>query len=161
VDDLDALLKQIDALRADPDSRPADIARVKAKIDRVIERRNARLRVIERRNARLQRGPAQHWHPMEDPANWWSPDRQAPAEPRGSSRRTIPQAVKVAVAARDNGRCQCVARGCHGHSGMCGSTVEPHFDHVTPWSKGGTDTVGNLQILCGPCNRRKGADNIT
>jgi hypothetical protein len=153
VDDLGALLKQIDALRADPDSRPADIARVKAKIDRVIDRRNARLQ------AEL-RGPAQHWHPMEDPANWWSPDRQALAEPRGSSRRTIAQAVKVAVAARDNGRCQCVARRCHGHSGMCGSTVEPHFDHVIPWSKGGTDTVGNLQILCGPCNRRKGADNI-
>lgn len=28
------------------------------------------------------------------------------------------------------------------------------FDHVHPWSKGGLTTVENLQLLCGPCNRR-------
>jgi hypothetical protein len=76
------------------------------------------------------------------------------------NRKAIPQAVKVAVAARDGGRCQCRAGTC-GHRGICGSTKEPHYDHVIPWSKGGADTVENLQILCGPCNRRKGADNIT
>jgi len=47
MDDLEAelmaQLRQIDALRSDPDSRPADIARVKAKIDRVIDRRNRQL----------------------------------------------------------------------------------------------------------------------
>ncbi len=84
----------------------------------------------------------------------------APAVPKG--RRAIPQAVKVAVAARDSGQCQCRAGfACHRYSGVCGSTDEPHYDHIIPWSKGGTDTADNLQILCGPCNRRKGADNIT
>jgi len=86
--------------------------------------------------ARVRRGTGRD---MADPANWWSPERQASDEPRGSRRRAIPQAVKVAVAARDNGRCQCTARGCHGYSGMCGSTEEPHFDHIIPWSRGGVD----------------------
>lgn len=78
------------------------------------------------------------------------------------TRQAIPQAVKVAVAARDHGQCQCRAgTTCHGYPEVCGSTLEPHFDHVIAWSRGGADTVANLQILCGPCNRRKGADDIT
>ena len=33
-----------------------------------------------------------------------------------------------------------------------------HFevDHVVPQSRGGTDNIGNLQLLCGSCNRIKG-----
>lgn len=60
--------------------------------------------------------------------------------------RSIPQDVKVAVAARDHGRCR-----------QCGSTQDLHFDHVIPWSKGGANTVNNIQLLCGSCNRSKSA----
>ena len=49
---------------------------------------------------------------------------------------------------------------CHGYPQLCGSVLDPHFDHVIAWSKGGADTITNLQILCGPCNHRKGADDI-
>lgn len=38
---------------------------------------------------------------------------------------------------------------------QCGSTDDLTLDHVRPRSKGGTNHYGNLQTLCGPCNRRK------
>ena len=73
-----------------------------------------------------------------------------PAQPLGErNSRVIPQDVKIAAAARDGGRCR-----------QCGSTADLHFDHVIPWSKGGANTLGNIQLLCGTCNRRKGADDI-
>jgi len=62
----------------------------------------------------------------------------------GRVRRHIPQHVKETVMLRDGGRCV-----------YCGSAEQLEFDHVIPHSRGGADTVGNLQILCLPCNRRK------
>lgn len=75
------------------------------------------------------------------------PPPDAPLGQRNS--RVIPQDVKIAVAARDGGRCR-----------QCGSAEDLHFDHVIPWSKGGANTVANIQLLCGRCNRAKGADDI-
>ena len=72
------------------------------------------------------------------------------AAPVGERTRAIPQDVKIEVAARDGGRCR-----------QCGSNKELHFDHVIPWSKGGANTADNIQLLCGTCNRRKGADDIS
>lgn len=64
--------------------------------------------------------------------------------------RVIPQDVKIAVSARDQGKCV-----------RCGATKDLHFDHKVPWSRGGTNTVNNIQLMCGACNRRKGADDIS
>lgn len=58
--------------------------------------------------------------------------------------RSIPQWVKIAVATRDGGTC----RG-------CGSDYELQYDHVIPFSRGGSSDVNNIQLLCGRCNRRK------
>jgi hypothetical protein len=97
--------------------------------------------------------PPPGWQPdpswPQPPPGWqfWVPDDQAPVGERNT--RSIPQDVKIAVAARDGGRCR-----------QCGSATDLHFDHVIPWSKGGANTVANIQLLCGPCNRRKGADDI-
>lgn len=39
----------------------------------------------------------------------------------------------------------------------CGSDQELQIDHIHPIARGGTSETQNLQVLCGPCNRRKGA----
>ena len=44
-----------------------------------------------------------------------------------------------------------------GHKCMsCGSTEHLCIDHVAPVSKGGTSADDNLQVLCLPCNTKKG-----
>jgi hypothetical protein len=68
------------------------------------------------------------------------------AAPRPASRTAIPDDVKQFVFARDGGRCR-----------QCGSTSDLQFDHVIPVVLGGGPSPDNLQLLCGPCNRRKGA----
>lgn len=69
------------------------------------------------------------------------------SQPRSAVvRGAIPDDVKQMVWMRDGGRCR-----------NCGNTSELQFDHVIPSSVGGASTPENLQILCGPCNRRKGA----
>jgi hypothetical protein len=69
------------------------------------------------------------------------------ATPREESEhsRVIPTAVKLAVWARDHGQCR-----------VCGSTASLHFDHIIPYSKGGSsETADNIQILCGKHNLAK------
>jgi len=34
--------------------------------------------------------------------------------------------------------------------------VHLHYDHIVPFSRNGTDTVNNIQLLCEPCNLAKG-----
>ena len=66
--------------------------------------------------------------------------------PRGQVRGAIPDDLKQYVWLRDEGRCR-----------QCGNRHELQYDHIIPVSMGGSTTAENLQILCGPCNRRKGA----
>lgn len=70
----------------------------------------------------------------------------APEQPTRFRRGAIPAEVKQYVWARDGGRCT-----------LCGSVTELQYDHIIPVSRGGSSEPENLQILCGPCNRRKGA----
>jgi hypothetical protein len=63
----------------------------------------------------------------------------------GARRRIIPSNVKLEVWKRDGGRCA-----------LCGATDELHFDHIVPFSKGGTSlTVENVQLLCARHNLQK------
>ena len=60
-------------------------------------------------------------------------------------RRIIPTWVKLEVWKRDEGKCV-----------KCGSTDELHFDHILPYSKGGTSiTPENVQLLCVRHNLQK------
>lgn len=63
-----------------------------------------------------------------------------------SKRPHIAQDVKVLVWQRDGGRCV-----------TCDSQSNLEFDHIIPLAMGGSNTARNLQLLCEPCNRRKGA----
>jgi hypothetical protein len=99
------------------------------------------------------------------PSPGWQPDPSWPPPPPGwqlwipvppacgavgeRNTRVIPQDVKIAVSVRDQGMCV-----------QCGSREDLHYDHKIPWSRGGTNTVNNIQLLCGACNRIKGADDI-
>lgn len=60
--------------------------------------------------------------------------------------RNISSEVKRAVYERDGGCCV-----------QCGSNEDIEYDHDLPFSKGGSNTVNNIQILCFRCNREKGA----
>ncbi len=59
--------------------------------------------------------------------------------------RVIPSAVKAEVYARDGARCV-----------LCGETDNLHFDHILPFSKGGTSLLTeNIQLLCARHNLEK------
>lgn len=52
-----------------------------------------------------------------------------------------------------------VFRRSGGYCVECGATEQLQVDHIIPWSIGGATSPENLQVLCGPCNRRK-SDNV-
>ncbi|MDG2319769.1 MAG: HNH endonuclease [Rhodospirillaceae bacterium] len=61
--------------------------------------------------------------------------------------RTIPGEIQREVYERDKGKCV-----------ECGSQENLHFDHILPFSKGGSSkTSSNIQLLCAKHNLQKGA----
>ena len=60
-------------------------------------------------------------------------------------REAIPRAVQREVWQRDGGRCV-----------ECATKEKLCFDHIVPFSRGGSNSVRNLQLLCELCNLSKG-----
>ena len=58
--------------------------------------------------------------------------------------RYISQTTKKVVYSRDEGTCQC-----------CGGYEYLEYDHISPFSCGGSSDVSNIQLLCRKCNRSK------
>lgn len=78
------------------------------------------------------------------PVNWQVGSTYRPAFVYHRSRAPIPDAIRAAVYERDGRRCV-----------RCGSFEDLTLDHIHPHSRGGSDTLDNLQTLCQPCNSAK------
>ena len=79
--------------------------------------------------------------------------RQAEIEKKEAERqarhpRYISVSIKREVWRRDKGECV-----------ECSSNLRLEYDHIIPFSKGGSNTVRNIQLLCENCNRKK-SNNI-
>lgn len=61
-----------------------------------------------------------------------------------SQSRYISETTKKIVYTRDGGVCRC-----------CGSSQDLEYDHITPYSCGGSSDASNIQLLCQKCNRSK------
>jgi hypothetical protein len=76
-------------------------------------------------------------------------DFSKPASVSAVRGRLIPSSVKLQVWMRDGGKCR-----------LCRSDEGLHFDHIIPYSRGGSSaTAENVQVLCARHNLEKG-DNI-
>lgn len=60
------------------------------------------------------------------------------------TKRTIPNHLKKLVSHRDGGKCV-----------KCGSRYKLEFDHIKPYSHGGTHSLENLRLLCFSCHQRR------
>lgn len=61
-----------------------------------------------------------------------------------SQSRYISETTKKIVYSRDGGKCQC-----------CGGFKKLEYDHIIPYSCGGSSDASNIQLLCLKCNRSK------
>lgn len=74
-----------------------------------------------------------------------APPIQATPEPDLPHNRLIPTAVKLEVWKRDKGKCV-----------LCGNRDNLHFDHIIPFSQGGSSLLAkNIQLLCAKHNLQK------
>jgi hypothetical protein len=60
-------------------------------------------------------------------------------------RERISEDVRIAVWRRDQGKCV-----------SCGSRERLEYDHIVPVTRGGSNTLRNVELLCETCNRAKG-----
>ena len=72
-------------------------------------------------------------------------DKKVKIEAELNHNRLIPSQVKLSVWKRDKGKCV-----------ICGSKDNLHFDHIIPFSRGGSSLIAeNIQLLCARHNIEK------
>lgn len=90
---------------------------------------------------RLDPMPVERWNPAEkDKAPYPAPHQRARNQFENKKARLTAQVFE-----RDGKVCA-----------ACGATENLTLDHIEPLAAGGTNDLENLQVLCQPCNSRKG-----
>jgi 5-methylcytosine-specific restriction endonuclease McrA len=74
---------------------------------------------------------------------------QMPVTDEERERRRMTPATRLRIFERDDYECQ-----------WCGAKDGLEIDHIVPISRGGSSDDDNLQVLCVPCNRSKGAKTL-
>jgi 5-methylcytosine-specific restriction protein A len=67
--------------------------------------------------------------------------------------------VKLLAWKRAGGKCECGLSGC-GHGARCNADLSGrtwHAHHVVSEQAGGSDALGNCQVLCVPCHENTGS----
>lgn len=138
------------------------------------ERRNAYLRAVRRANPEKNRATVRAWaaanRERKQLANaaWREANRDRMQVVRAAWKKANADRIRVHNAtrrarSRSSGRlspnivpllmakqsARCAACACE--------LVEFHLDHILPLALGGSHTDDNVQLLCPPCNLRKGA----
>ena len=72
-----------------------------------------------------------------------------PEPSKPSNRRAISKKKLISVMQKSNSVC-CA----------CGCKDDLHVDHIVPLSRGGTNELDNLQMLCSSCNLSKGTKTM-
>lgn len=127
------------AKAADVAARQAERERQQAEADWRV--REARRRAEEERARQIAAEAARQ---SEIQRRLGSP-QWANADGFPTPRRPLTRADRRVIFDRDGGRC------CH-----CGETFDLQYNHIVPLVVGGSNELSNLQLLCGPCNQRKG-----
>ena len=86
---------------------------------------------------------------IQDSFNDYGFARHEPESRPSNGRRSFSRKKLLAVYQQSNG--VCVA---------CGKSDELEVDHIIPLSRGGSNDLSNLQLLCSTCNRSKGAKTM-
>lgn len=123
-------------------SKPAELVRVYEKVREGIWVYNGLFRLIDAWREKAGRRTVFKF--KLELAEGQTPEAGS-AQAETEDTRVIPAAVKQEVWKRDKGKCR-----------VCGSASNLHFDHIIPWSKGGSSLVAeNIQLLCARHNLAK------
>lgn len=81
---------------------------------------------------------------LEDAFKFWGFGQEIKEPSKRSKRKPLRNSEVIAAMSKSGGRCV-----------ACNTTEDLQVDHIMPVSRGGTNDIANLQMLCRDCNASK------